>query len=125
MKYKNIKSMLHNFGHSFMSLMNYVDGEYAIDLLAATLKERRQDRLEIHFPSQRIEPLADYSSRLRKSVGYRADALPGHMASHGVSLEALPEIVLVIFRDSTGMHCRVQATDDRGKTYDVRVTKTA
>ena len=124
MKYKNIKSMLHNFGHSFMSLMNYVDGEYAIDLLAATLKERRQDRLEIHFPSQRIEP-PPTSSRLRKSVGFWADALPRHMASHGVSLEALPEIVLVIFRDSTGMQCRVQATDDRGKTYDVRVTKTA
>jgi len=25
MKYKNIKSMLHNFAHSFVSLMNYED----------------------------------------------------------------------------------------------------
>jgi len=31
MKYKNIYSAIHNFGHSFTSLMNYVDGDYVID----------------------------------------------------------------------------------------------
>ena len=125
MKYKNIKSILHNFGHSFVSLMNYVDGEYAIDLLAAALKELPQNRLEIHFPSRCIEPPAGYSPKLRKSVGFWADSLPKHMTSHGTSQDALPEIVLVIFGDVRGMHCRVQATDDRGKKYDVLVNEAA
>jgi hypothetical protein len=124
-KYKNIKSMLHNFGHSFVSLMNYVDGEYAIDLLATALKELPEDRLEVHFPSRRIEPPAEYSPKLRKSVAFWADSLPRHMASHGVTQDALPELVLVIFGDARGMHSRVQATDDRGKKYDVLVNEAA
>ena len=33
MKYKRIYSAIHNFGHSFTSLMNYVDGDYVIDEL--------------------------------------------------------------------------------------------
>jgi len=30
MKYKNIDSALHNFGHSFMSGMNYVDDDHVM-----------------------------------------------------------------------------------------------
>lgn len=33
MKYKHIYSAIHNFGHSFTSLMNYVDDDYVIDEL--------------------------------------------------------------------------------------------
>ena len=33
MKYKHIDAVLHNFGHSFVSLMNYVDDEYILDVL--------------------------------------------------------------------------------------------
>lgn len=123
MKYKHIPSMLHNFGHSFMSLMNTADSEYIIDLLAEALKKIPTYRLEIHFPSRRIEPRMDYPDGLRRSVGYWADSLPRHMASHGVASEAVPEIVLVVFADVWGMHCRVQATDDRGKSYDVLVSE--
>ena len=124
MRYKNIPSMLHNFGHSFMSLTNYVDGEYAIDILQQALRGLPRYRLEIHFPSRAIEPPAEYPEKLRKSVGSWADSLPKHMASHGVTSEAVPEIVLVVFGDVHGLHCRVQATDDRGKAYDVLVSET-
>lgn len=123
MKYKNIKSMLHNFGHSFVSNMNCVDGEFGKDLLAAALKELPQYRLEVCFPSQRIEPPADYSPKLRKSVAVWAELLPQLMAKHDVTLDALPEFALVIFGDVHGMHCRVQATDARGKAYDILVNE--
>lgn len=123
MKYKAIPSMLHNFGHSFMSLMNYVDGEYAVDLLQQALTGLPTYRLEIHFPSRKIDPPAEYPEKLRTSVGYWADSLPKHMANHGVTSEVVPEVVLVVFGDVRGMHCRVQATDDRGKTYDVLVSE--
>ena len=39
MKYKNIYSAIHNFGHSFLSLMNYVDGVYIIDDLTDIMKK--------------------------------------------------------------------------------------
>lgn len=93
MKYKNIKSMLHNFGHSFVSLMNYVDGEYAIDLLHAALKALPQSRIEIHFPSQRIEPAADYSpGHVSLRGNHRCRQLRGRRAgdtAHGCDCYAL------------------------------------
>ena len=121
MKYKNINSMLHNFGHSFASLMNYVDGEYASDLIRAAVGGLPERRLEIHFPSRRITPQAEYSPKLLKSVGYWADSLPRHMASHGVTKTAVPELVILAYLDGRGMHYRVKATDDRGKEYEVEV----
>lgn len=123
MKYKHVPSMLHDFGHSFMSLMNYVDGEHAVDLLQYALKRVPEKRLEIHFPSRRIDPPSEYSAKLCKSVGYWADSLPGRMASHGVSGDAVLDITLVVFMDARGMHCKVQAADDRGKAYDVLVSE--
>ncbi|AWY00274.1 hypothetical protein A8139_09885 [Marinomonas primoryensis] len=39
MKYKNIKSAIHNFGHSFVSLMNYVDEDYVIDEIGKIHKQ--------------------------------------------------------------------------------------
>ncbi len=124
MKYKNIPAMLHNFGHSFSSMNNYVRGDFATDLLAEALRALPANRLAIHFPSRKIEPLGDYPENLRESVGYWADALPRHMTSHGITYEALPEIVLVFFAESSGLRCRVQATDDRGQTHDVLVNQT-
>ena len=38
MKHKSIDSALHNFGHSFATLINYIDGEHICDkLLAAAM----------------------------------------------------------------------------------------
>jgi len=34
MKYKHVNAAIRNFGHSFTSLMNYVDGDYVMDELA-------------------------------------------------------------------------------------------
>jgi hypothetical protein len=123
MKYKNIPSMLHNFGHSFMSLMNYVDGQYAIDLLRDALQSVPGHRLEIRFPMRAVDLPAGASPKLRKSVALHADFLPKHMAGHGLAAGTVPEIVLVVFGDNRGMHCRVRATDDRGKSYDVLVSE--
>ena len=39
MKYKHIDSVLRNFGHSFASLMNYVDDVYICDLLDAAARD--------------------------------------------------------------------------------------
>jgi hypothetical protein len=120
-KYKHIPSMLHNFGHSFVSLTNYVDDEYAIDLLPALLRGVPDRYLQIRFPSMRTLPDVEIGSTLRKSVAAWAEWLPEHMASHGIAAEALPEIARLLFLDAHGLRCRVSATDDRGKRYDICV----
>ena len=125
MKYKNIDSMLHNFGHSFVSLMNYIDDEYIIDILDSTLRALPSPRLEIRFPSQLIQPAGTYSPVLLKSVHHYAEWLPEHMQNHEIAAAAIPEVVLVIVGDRRGMHCDVRAVDDRGRLHDVRVQEAA
>src|SRR5688572_22328314 len=106
-----------------MSLMNHVDGEHALDLLRDALQGLPGHRLEIRFPIRASDLPAGASPKLRKSVALHADFLPRHMARHGFAAGTVPEMVLVIFGDARGMHCRVRATDDRGKSYDVPVSE--
>jgi hypothetical protein len=123
MNYKNIPSMLHNFGHSFVSLENYVGGEYGRDLLLAALAELPEGRLTIAFPSLRFEPRREYSVKLRQSASIWATALHRHRRVHGISAQAVPEFEMVFSRGESGRLCRVRATDDRGKLHEIDVAE--
>ncbi|MBK6387119.1 MAG: hypothetical protein IPF71_10110 [Rhodoferax sp.] len=52
MKYKHVASALHNFGHSFVSLMNYVEGEYIDDILAKFAREAPRKKYELTSPME-------------------------------------------------------------------------
>jgi hypothetical protein len=66
MKYKNIKSVLHNFGHSFFSLMNYVEDEYVVDVVAKMIKEIDTHELRIYFPEEKVSPSVNCPEMLKK-----------------------------------------------------------
>lgn len=68
MKYKHINAMLHNFGHSFVSSMNYVDDEYIIDVLTELAFQVSGHELEINFSTGHISPFGEYPVRLYKSI---------------------------------------------------------
>ena len=63
MKYKHIAGAIHNFGHSFTSLMNYVDGDYVIDELAKIHAEGKD--IEVDWLSGRFKP-AEMAFQLRQ-----------------------------------------------------------
>ena len=118
MKYKNIYSAIHNFGHSFTSLMNYVDGDYVIDELAA-IHNKGHD-IEIDWLTRRFEPNSQESRRIEKSIGYWGDALKEQLASQNVDLDKLESLV---FRWPARRRKFMQATDDRGKEYKIYVNE--
>lgn len=124
MKYKNIKSMLHNFGHSFFSLMNYVDGEYIVDILPDLIRKADGHELHIQFPSGKLVPAIRCPRRLRKSIGYYTDWLPKHVASHELELERISDIRLTVTGTNVGTRYSVQAKDDRGVEYDIPIQNT-
>ncbi len=66
MKYKNIYSAIHNFGHSFTSMMNYVDGDYVIDELS-NIHQKEYD-IEVDWISGEFEPNQLASNRIEKSL---------------------------------------------------------
>src|SRR5574342_1345284 len=120
MKYKRIKSAIHNFGHSFVSLMNYVDGEYIIDLLPPLLRDLPGNALTVRFPAGTLEPDREYPSTLRKSVAYWAASYPDQLRSQGIDPDALVESCLVLSL-APGLRCEARAVDDRGDVHSVFV----
>ena len=75
MKYKHIDAMLHNFGHSFMSLMNYVDGQYIVDVLSELASRSPIYEIDINFSNGSVFPSGDYPEVLHKSISYWKDWL--------------------------------------------------
>jgi hypothetical protein len=115
MKYKHIDAMLHNFGHSFVSLMNYVDDQYVIDILEDLVRHSSGHEVEINFSSGRVLPPSEYPEAFDKSIFYAADWLPKHIANHGLDPGCLSEVRLRYRLTSEGREVIVSATDDRGK----------
>ena len=118
-KYKNIDSALHNFGHSFVSLMNYVDDEYICDLLAAAAKSspEREVRIDLSAPSLP----AGNAPQLVKSFEYWKAWLPRLLESQNVHPKSVGPVVLRYRITRMGREVIVEATDDRGHIHKVFV----
>ncbi|MCE9638046.1 MAG: hypothetical protein K8T90_20280 [Planctomycetes bacterium] len=116
MKRKTIPSALHNFGHSFLSFNNYVDDVFILDLLPEVVR-RSGGRLDIHFPSGRVEPPGDVPEALAKSIGYWSNDLSKHLDNHGIPMTVLGDVVLRITLTASGMRREVHATDELGRDY--------
>lgn len=124
MKYKNIKSVLHNFGHSFFSLMNFVDDEYIIDIVGKILQEIDTHELRIYFPEGRLSPDFAYPKKLKKSIKYWTDALPKQASSQNVDINKVSDIQLVARLTRLGIQYHAEAKDDRGNEYSILIKHT-
>jgi hypothetical protein len=121
-KYKLIPAALHNFGHSFHSLTNYVDDQYITDIISELVRDDPQRKIVIAFPEGSISPPGEYPPALVKSIGYWSDSLPRHLASHRIDEGTVRNVRLSFQRPPP--RCTVYAEDDRGKQYEIPVTQT-
>ena len=121
MKYKNITAALHNHGHSFVSLMNYFESTYVVDVIADLLHQLPQNELRVSFTQGTLLPRGQYPAVLLTSVANYASRFGAHLASHKVVPTAVVEATLVIRGTAHGISARVQAKDDKGNEYDVPV----
>jgi hypothetical protein len=119
--YKRIRSAIHNFAHSFLSSMNYVDDEHVIDVIRSLLPRQQGGELRFRFPEGEIEPLGDYPGPLKKSVEQYAVRLPSHLREEGVDPQLVADLVILTSIGGRGPRYRVEATDDRGKRHRVEV----
>jgi hypothetical protein len=119
MKYKNIYSAIHNLGHSFLSLMNYVDGEYIIDELF-NIRDRGFD-IEIDWLNNTFIPREASTSRIDKSLRYYSEGLKKAMKSQSVNLK---RIEALRFHWPAKGRKYMWAKDDRGKEYKIYISET-
>src|SRR3569832_2069866 len=68
MKYKHKDTKQHKFGHSFVSLMNYVDDQYILDLLPELARHSPGYEIDINFANGQVSPPCEYPAVLHKSI---------------------------------------------------------
>jgi hypothetical protein len=118
MKYKNIYSAIHNFGHSFLSLMNYVEGGYVVDDLI-DIASRGCD-IEIDWLNHTFTPEEEVTPRIRKSMNDYAADLKRHMQAQNVDVDRI--LALKLHWPARGRKY-MWARDDRGKVYKIYVSE--
>lgn len=124
MRYRNIDAMAHNFGHSFVSLMNVVGHTHVVDEIAR-LTRQLDAPLEIDFLSGAIRPAAARTPILATSVRHYRDWLPTHAANHGITIAAIRSFDLRIAPTAGGWRVVALVHDDRSVTHTVPIRQTA
>ena len=134
-KYKNIKSVAHNLGHSFLSDMNAVGEGSRYVIVPARLFEiaarARLPVVRIDFLARRVEPPEVRVPEVEQAVSLYANWLPHLCSSQNVSPETVVAATLTLTFDyervrRTKYHpvveiqefvCDVTITDDRGVVH--------
>lgn len=114
MKYKNIRSAIHNLGHSFISLMNYVDDGYVIDDLVRIRCEHCN--IEIDWINGTFEPAKFVTSRITKSIKLSMDYIEKHFSSQNVEYSKFKRLMFIWTANNSKY---MIAECDRGKEYKI------
>jgi hypothetical protein len=108
MKYKNIKSAIHNFVYSFISDENYVDDDYVFSDLASIHSQGHD--ITIDWLNSAFEPSNLCTERIQKSIEYWANGLTSLLKSQNVELESLKSLHFIWPANKAHF---MLATDDR------------
>jgi hypothetical protein len=121
MKYKNIKAMSHNWSHSFVGGVNYVDGDFIFNDLKNLMMKHPEKTLHVFWiPSDKID-LSFLTPRIKKSIGYYLENLDAHLQNHQIDKAMLEELRTDISLDKFGLYTEAYAKDNRGKEYKQHV----
>jgi hypothetical protein len=117
-KYKLIKSMAHNWTHSFMSEMNYVEGTFVFEDVYQLARDRKGQKVTVTWIPERPEELAALTPRIRGSLDHYRKALPEHLGRHKIEPSAIAEMRTEVYvAENYRMYVRSYVLDDRGKEH--------
>ncbi len=117
-KYKNICAAIHNLGHSFVGLTNYVDGGYVTDDLWGIIAGGHD--ITIDWIHRTFTPEDQITSRIRESIDLYAAGLSDHLRSQDVDLACIKALE---FHWPAKGRRYMRASDDRGKDYRIYVAE--
>lgn len=122
MKYSVLKSIAHNFSHSFVSHMNYFDDGYVIDDLRKLARQANGARISIQWIPD-SEPQAHLPQRVLKSIANYKARLPAHIQNSGAHIEVIREFRTDIFlKPNRQIAVESYLLDERGKEHVCGVT---
>jgi hypothetical protein len=132
--HKPLKAISHNFGHSFISLMNYINDDYFLGHLLKQAKKTNCNRLEVDIINQVATPEVLLSKPIRDSIKYWTEWFPNLVETTGSTMGFVNSASVTIEFDLTKSRpyphdgnltenpfwCEVKIIDDRGKEYSKR-----
>ena len=117
MKYKRIKSALHNLGDSFLGLTNYFHDFQVLPELDELVRAN-PDGVSINLSTGTIDPDAGSARHLRQAVVAYRDRLAAHFHAEGVDLAVLQDI-RVHYKPTAEGRGFISAVDDRGTEHRI------
>lgn len=99
---KMLKSIAHNVAHSYLSLMNYIDGEYTVERLYQIAKESKQTNIVIDILQKSIEPPVYATPQIKLSLIYLEDTFKSQLNSEEIPLKNIKYATIRISFDLEG-----------------------
>jgi len=97
MKYKNYKSAIHNFTHSFMSINYMKNGRLALNVLIDINNKGIENKATFDFESKTIKPKEAESEESRQLLNDYLNWLSEHFENHGYDLKKLKKLEITIW----------------------------
>ncbi|BDD03613.1 hypothetical protein [Aureibacter tunicatorum] len=95
-KYKTLKAVAHNFGHSFISLTNYYHNDYVLGHIQSFLKEKQLDRFEINIINKKKSPSLEFNNFIHIPINSYIKWFPELVKSLKSDLYFIKEARLII-----------------------------
>jgi len=129
--HKPLKSVSHNFSHSFISLMNYLNDDYFLGHLLKQARVTKLSKLYIDVLQNKASPDPLVTKEVLSSIEYWNRWFPTLVESSGSSMEFVKSATMIIEFDLSiikphSLHhdliespfsCEMSIVDDRGKEY--------
>lgn len=129
--HKVLKSIAHNFGHSFISLMNYINDDYFLGHLLKQARKTNLNRLEIDIIKNIAAPEQLLTISIKDSINSWVKRFPTLVKDGGSSMDFIKSAKMTIEFDiertrlyshnnkyiENPFTCEIIIVDDRGKEY--------
>jgi hypothetical protein len=132
--HKPLKSVSHNFSHSFISLMNYINDDYFLGHLLKQARATKLSNLQIDVLKNKASPDPLLTKEVSLSTEYWNKWFPRLVESSGSSMAFVKSATMTIELDlntirpyssnndltESPFSCEMSIIDDRGKEYKYR-----
>ncbi len=118
MKYKYIYAAIHNLGHSFVGLTNYVDDGYVVDDLINIVSDGQD--ITIDWLNRTFSPDTQITPRIRESIEFYVAGMSDRLRSQDVDPACIETLE---FHWPAKGRRYMWAVDDRGKEYKIYVSE--
>jgi len=129
--HKPLKSVSHNFGHSFISLMNYMNDDYFLGHLLKQARKTRLNKLTIDVIQNTAKPTELLTEEIKTSIEHWNKWFPSLVESSGSTMDFVSSAIMTVEFDlnqtrpyindnqiiESPFTCEIVITDDRGKEY--------